>query len=154
MVAIKSRRNRTASRWESPLIDVGIWLVALVATSLTLWYSLGPTPPSHGSDKDLHAAAYFVDTFAILLAVVWRPGRERRRLKDGMLPVVLGLLIVGGMIEIAQGGLVDRDTQFDDWVADAVGIGLAVLIYASLRVRFRPRPPKDTKQSPPARDQR
>jgi hypothetical protein len=71
-----------------------------------------------------------------------------------MLPIALGLLIVGGVIEIAQGGLVDRDTQFGDWVADAVGIGLAVLIYASLRVRFRPRPSKDAKQSLPARDHR
>ena len=74
VVAIRSRRYRTASRWESPFIDAGIWLAALVATGLTVWYSLGPTPPSHGSDKDLHAVAYFVDAFAILLAVVWRPG--------------------------------------------------------------------------------
>lgn len=154
MDAIKSRRNRTASRWESPLIDVGIWLAALVATGLTVWYSLGPTPPSHGSDKDLHAAAYFLDALAILLAVVWRPGRETRRLKGGMLPVAVGLLIVGGVVEIAQGGLVDRDAQFGDWVADAVGIGLALLVYALVRMRFRPQPPKRINESPSARDHR
>jgi VanZ family protein len=137
MVATKFRRNRTASRWESPLIDVGIWLIALVATGLTVWYSLGPRPPSHGSDKDLHAAAYFVDTLAILLGVVWRPGRETRRLRGGMLPVALGILIVGGVIEIAQGGFADRDAQFGDWVADAIGIGLAVLIFTLLRMGVR-----------------
>jgi len=55
---------------------------------------LGPTPPSHGSDKDPHVAVHFVDAFAILLAVVWRPGRGTQRLKAGMLPVAVGLLIV------------------------------------------------------------
>ena len=64
------------------------------------------------------------------------------------------LLIVGGVIEIAEGGFVDRDAQFGDWVADAVGIGLAVLIYALVRMRFRPHPPNGTKRSLPARDHR
>jgi hypothetical protein len=64
------------------------------------------------------------------------------------------LLIVGGVIEIAEGGLVDRDAQFGDWVSDAVGIGLAVLIYALVRMRFRPRPPNGTERSLPARDHR
>ena len=65
---------------------------------------VGSDASEHGSDKDLHVAAYFLDAFAILLALVWRPGRETRRLKEaGMLPVAVGLLIVGGVIEIAQG---------------------------------------------------
>jgi VanZ family protein len=154
VAGVKFDGNRTASRWESPLIDVGIWLIVLVATGLTVWYSLGPTPPSHGSDKDLHAAAYLVDTFAILLAVVWRPGRESRPLKRGMLPVALGMLIVGGLIEIAQAGFADRDAQFGDLVADAVGIGLAVLIFALLRAGSRKRSSNSTERLLPPGDQR
>lgn len=122
--------------------------MALVATGLTVWYSLGPSPPVNGSDKNLHAAAYFVDTFAILLAVVWRPGRETRGLKGGMVSVALGMLIVGGAIEIAQGGFADRDAQFGDWVADGVGIGLAILIFALLRVGLRPPSLTGTGQPP------
>jgi DnaK suppressor protein len=61
---------------------------------------------------------------------------------------------VGGVIEIAEGGFVDRDAQFGDWVADAVGIGLAILIYALVRTRFSRTPPNGTNQSLPARDPR
>jgi VanZ family protein len=140
VTAIKSRRNRSSCLWESPLIDVAIWLIALIATGLTVWYSLGPTPPGHVSDKDLHTVAYFVDTLVILLAVVWRPGRATRHSNGWMLRVALGLLIVGGVIEIAQGRFADRDAQLGDWVADAVGIGLALFLFAVLRWSLRGKP--------------
>ncbi len=121
------------SRWETPWIDAAIWAAALGATALTLWYSLGSVPPAHGSDKDLHALAYFVDTLAVLLAVVWRPGRRAGRL-DGWGPVVVvGILALGGLIELAQGGFAQRDAQLSDWFADAVGIGAAWLLFGSLR---------------------
>jgi VanZ family protein len=119
--------------WGSPLVDAGIWLISLIATSLTVWYSLGPRPPDHGSDWEWHAVAYFIDTLAILLAVVWRPGREERRFDAWALPVALAVLLVGGLIEIVQGGFAHRDAQFGDWIADAVGLGLAVLLFTALR---------------------
>jgi len=103
VVAVRSRRYRTASWWESPLIDVGIRLAALVATGLTVWYSLGPTPPSHGSDKDPHVAVHFVDAFAILLAVVWRPGRGRQTSEGRDAAGRRRAAHRGGVIEIAQG---------------------------------------------------
>ena len=80
-------QNETGSVWESPLIDAAIWLVAFASTGAILWYSLGPKPPGHGVDKGLHAIAYFINALAILLAVVWRPGRDDRRLKDLAIPV-------------------------------------------------------------------
>ncbi len=126
-----------ASRWESRWIDVGIWVFALVTTALTLWYSLGPTPPGHGSDKQLHSAAYFVNTLAILLAIVWRPGRSRDRFDARTVPVGVGMLVLGGVIEVVQGGFVGRDSQFTDWVADGVGIMLAVMVFAALRRGLR-----------------
>jgi VanZ family protein len=127
------------SRWETPWIDAAIWAAALGATALTLWYSLGAVPPAHGSDKDLHALAYFVDALAVLLAVVWRPGRRAGRF-DGWGPaVVAGMLGIGGLIELAQGGFVHRDAQFTDWIADAVGIGAAWVAFGSLRWIVRER---------------
>ena len=107
-------RNEKVSRWESPLVDVILWAFALVATGVTVWYSLGPRPPGHGSDKDLHAVAYFVNTLAVLLALIWRPGRTSRRYDGWALPVALGILMLGGVIEIAQAGFADRDAQFGD----------------------------------------
>jgi VanZ family protein len=122
-----------ASRWESRWIDVGIWAFALVTTALTLWYSLGPRPPGHGSDKQLHSLAYFVNTLAILLAIVWRPGRSRGRFDARTVPVAVGMLVLGGVIEVVQGGFVRRDSQFTDWAGDSVGIILAVMVFAALR---------------------
>jgi VanZ family protein len=126
-------RGATTSIWGSPLVDIGIWLIALVATGLTVWYSLGPRPPDQGSDWEWHALAYFIDTLAILLAVVWRPGREARRFDAWALPVALAVFLVGGLIEIVQGRFAYRDAQFRDWIADAVGIGLALLLFTALR---------------------
>ena len=133
-------QNETGSVSGSPLIDAAIWLVALASTGAILWYSLGPKPPGHGVDKGLHAIAYFINTLAILLAVVWRPGRDDRRLKDLAIPVALCVLAAGGLIEIAQSGLADRDSQLADWAADAVGVGLALLLLIALRWAIKRRP--------------
>jgi VanZ family protein len=130
---MKPHRDGTRSTSLSPFVDVGIWLIALTATGLTVWYSLGPRPPDHGSDKELHAMAYLIDTFAILLAVVWRPGRQPRRFDAWALPAAMAMLVLGGLIEITQGGFTDRDAQFGDWIADGLGIGLALLLFTALR---------------------
>jgi VanZ family protein len=130
--------DRPASRWGSRWIDVAIWGFAVGATAMTLWYSLGPTPPGHGSDKQLHGAAYFVNTLAILFAIVWRPGRRGgRRFEGGALPVVVGMLVLGGLIEIVQGGFVDRESQFTDWVADSLGIMLALMLFVTFRHSYQ-----------------
>jgi VanZ family protein len=42
--------------------------------------------------------------------------------------------------EIVQGRFADRDAQFRDWIADAVGIGLAVLLFTALRGVIRRKP--------------
>ena len=104
-----------------------------MATGVTVWYSLGPRPPGHGSDKDLHAVAYFVNTLAIMLALIWRPGRTRGRSDGWALPVALGILVLGGVIELAQAGFADRDAQFGDWIADAVGVVLALCVFTFMR---------------------
>lgn len=129
---VRLQRLGSSSTWESPLVDVGIWLVVLLATGATLTFSLGPTGPGEGVDKGMHAAAYFVDTLAILLALVWRPGQDKRGF-EWALWVALALFAAGGVIELVQGGFVHRDAQFADWMADAFGIGLAVLVFTVAR---------------------
>ena len=131
------RADRPASRWGSPWIDVGIWAFALGTTAITLWYSLGPRPPGHGSDSQLHFFAYFVNTLAILFAVVWRPGRRTGRFGVRTLLVVVIMLVLGGLIEIAQGGFVNRDSQFTDWIADSVGVMLALMLFVTLRRAYQ-----------------
>ena len=63
---IERHSDGLASRGGS-LWDLGIWAFALGTTALTLWYSFGPTPSSHGSDKQAHAAAF------LELKTVWHP---------------------------------------------------------------------------------
>jgi VanZ family protein len=136
---VERQSNGPASRGEARWIDLGIWAFALGTTALTLWYSFGPTPPDHGSDKQAHAAAFFVNTLAILFAIVWRPGRSAGRFDAWALPVAAGMLVLGGLIEVLQGGVVGRDSQFTDWLADGIGITLAVMVFASLRWALRVR---------------
>jgi VanZ family protein len=126
-MAGRAATSREARRW----VDLAIWAWAVGAVALTLWFSLGPVPPGHGSDKQLHALAYFVDTLALLLAVVWRPGRSSSRLPWAF-PIVLAMLVLGGVIELAQAGFVHRDAQLGDWLADAVGIALALVAFTVL----------------------
>jgi VanZ family protein len=132
------RIDRTDRR-TSPWIDLTIWASAVGALGLTLWFSLGPAPDGPGTDRQLHALAYLVDTLAVLLAVVWRPGRGAGRSGIGVMEVALGMLALGGLIELAQGGFVHRDAQLADWAADAAGIASAVMVFGAIRWALRER---------------
>lgn len=107
----------------------------LGSTALTLWYSLGSSPPGDGSNHALHVAAYFVNTLAVLLVVDARRGRSNA----WTVVVAGGMVVVGGLLEIVQGTIIDRDAELADWVADAVGVSLAALAFAVVRQRLRDR---------------
>ena len=81
-------------------------------------------PNLHLWDKLEHALAFFGMTF-------WFGGLVRR----GRYPVIAALMLLfGGGIEIAQGAMrLGRDEDIMDFVADAVGISVALaLLYLGL----------------------
>jgi hypothetical protein len=125
-------------------VDLAIYGAAALAIGVTIWSSFGATrtADAFGSDKLGHALAYAVDTFLLLLAVVWRPGRPQA-LVAWVVPILLGVAVLGGAIEIAQ-EVVGRDADALDWLADVSGIAIAGLVFRSLRARFgASNPPSD-----------
>jgi hypothetical protein len=114
-------------------LDVLIWVLAVAAIGATLWFSLGSGAGDEifGSDKLGHAVAYCVDTFLLLLAVVWRPGRARSS-GIGVAPIAVGMLALGGLIELVQ-GVVHRDADLLDWLSNAAGVGVAVVVFSLWR---------------------
>lgn len=91
------------------------WALVAVVTVLSLLPA--PDMPDFGfSDKIQHALAYFA-----LMAAFGQIYGARRRL-------ILLLLGMGGLIEILQGLSGYRDMSFFDWVADAAGIAVGILL--------------------------
>ena len=46
--------------------------------------------------------------------------------------IAAGMAILGGVVEVLQAG-VGRDAQLPDWVADIIGIALAVVVFVTFR---------------------
>lgn len=97
-----------------------------------LLLTLLPTPPAFerlANDKIEHLLAFF--GLALLGGFGWPQARGS---------IIVGLLIIGGLIEILQGTqLIHRDMDFSDWIADAAGVLLGmVCVTAILRLRLRP----------------
>ena len=123
-----------AERARAAPLDVLLWCLAVLAISGTIVLSLSPGKQLEQTvmnDKVGHALAYAVDTFLLLLAVVWRPGRPQA-LERWALPIVLAVATLGGVIEFAQDS-VGRDPDPRDWFADLIGIAVAALAFALLR---------------------
>lgn len=121
-------------------IDVVLWLVAGAAVWLTVWLSLFREPPSpthgHGIDKVEHALAYFVTMLAVLLAGVWRPGRGPGRFPGARWWIAGAALGAGALIEVLQSALTtNRQGDVRDWLAEVVGVGLALLALRLLERR-------------------
>lgn len=106
-------------------------------------WTLGPVPPDAGSipyvDKLFHAIAYGLTVFLVLLAADWRPGRGPGRFAGWAPWIALAALAAGGLLELAQ-HLTGRDTELGDWVADAIGVGVAFAAWATIRRRSPPAP--------------
>lgn len=100
------------------------FIVTTVLTVAMLWPLEAPPPAPEGSDKLMHFFA-----FAALAFPLARTGRF------GLLPVFLGASAFGGAIELIQPSF-NRSAEFNDWVADIVGVVLGIgsgLLYRRLR---------------------
>jgi VanZ family protein len=115
------------STWVDSVLRAGSVVLALAIVGL----SLGPAPeePTFDiSDKVIHGLAYFSLTLAVLLAWVGRPGRLAQPLQVA-LSVTLVIVSGGLLVELAQ-SLVSRQTEILDALANALGAGLALGLWA------------------------
>ena len=88
------------------------------------WLALTPSPPPEASllgDKLNHFAAF------ASLAMAGFMGFQRR-----WVPVALGLLAYGGLIEVLQSVTPTRVADWIDLLADGIGIGLGLVLAATL----------------------
>ena len=99
-------------------------IVTLTLTVAMLWPLEAPPPAPEGSDKLVHLIAFAALAFPLA-----------RTDRIGLLPVFIGASAFGGAIELIQPSF-NRSTDFNDWVADMVGVILGIgfgLLYRRLR---------------------
>jgi VanZ family protein len=90
------------------------WLAVVLGVALALWPQSEPREPwLPWLDKIEHACS-----FAVLMWVGLRAGYPR----VWALPV--GLLVLGGAIELAQSFTATRSADWLDWLADAAGVAV------------------------------
>ena len=96
-----------------------IWLF-WPAVAVVAWGELSPNGGSvfHVWDKALHFTAYF-GLAGIAFVALWA---SRARSWNAVLWPALGLVLLGGALEIIQ-GYVGRDMSFWDEVANTLGVG-------------------------------
>lgn len=117
-------------------VDLTLWSgVAVVAVGIVV-ISVTADPNIKGmqfagADKVAHSIAYLALTLMLLLAGVWRPGRNGG-VWNRPLPALLIVIAYGGVLELIQGA-VGRDAQFSDLLADALGALLALAAWAGIR---------------------
>ena len=101
-------------------------IVTLALTVTMLWPLEAPPPAPEGSDKLVHLIA-----FAALAFPLAYTGRF------GLPPVFIGASIYGGAIELMQPSF-NRSADFNDWVADIIGVVLGIggaLLHRRIRKR-------------------
>ncbi|MFG6429449.1 VanZ family protein [Roseateles sp. LYH14W] len=96
-------------------------LLALLLAVIT-WLALSPAPPESantGWDKANHTLAFAALAFVSVWALWQRPRQ--------WLLLVAALLAYGGFIEIAQSFVPSRSAEWNDVLADGMGIALGLL---------------------------
>lgn len=92
-----------------------LFCLVLVAVLLLAWLPVSDV--GTGSDKLNHVLAFVV--LGLLAQAAWPSWRAM---------ALAGLLVLGGLIELVQ-AQVGRDASGGDWLADAVGLVMAVLLW-------------------------
>lgn len=114
-----------------PTVAPSVWLISFWALLLvTLYLSLVPVQhlPQDLSfwDKAEHAIAFAALVISALLAY---PNRMRA--------ILVGLILLGAGIELAQALSGWRQGDWMDWLADCVGLSLGTLAMRLWQARFR-----------------
>lgn len=105
--------------------DLVWWVPALAFMGIIAWFSHQPTWPDAAlgyPDWLLHGGAY------VCLAVLCQLGAGRGQLPPGWRASWLAAgvaLAYGALDELHQSTVPGRVAAVDDWVADAVGVGIA-----------------------------
>ncbi len=126
------------------VVERGLQGIAAAWAVLVVVLSLIPDDPSApvAWDKARHGGAYAVLTALVLVALVWRPGR-RLRSRAVMIrtaaAVALAIVVLGGVIEVLQAEVVDRDGSGGDLLADAIGVVVAGAAWAGAGLLARRR---------------
>ncbi|MBL8523187.1 MAG: VanZ family protein [Betaproteobacteria bacterium] len=92
-------------------IVIAIWILSLIP--------LSGTPPVPGSDKTHHLLAYFACLFC------WA---QVYRLPLSRLKLAIGFILMGALVECAQGLTSYRFFEWLDMVANAAGVIIAWLV--------------------------
>jgi VanZ family protein len=108
------------------LIRAAFWLACLGVAILSLLPGEAIPSVFNFWDKAQHSLAFA----GLSLLGLWSYLSRRNR-------VLLGLLLFGAVIEIAQAMTTWRAGDLRDWAADGLGIALGYLIAMSLRVTPR-----------------
>ena len=105
-------------------------------------FSLAAVPPGaqlfENADKVLHGVAFAGTSFLFLLAAVWRPGRGEGPFPWAATWIVLAAGVTGFAIEIVQGHA-GRQRSGLDFLADVIGVVVAIAIWDAMRRRGRAR---------------
>jgi len=108
---LQSRLAQRAALWR------GLLLAAMLVLLVLSLMPPSPQMPSTGWDKSNHALAFAVLAFLGNRAWPKQP-----------VPVLLGLLAYGGLIEVLQSFTPDRFAEWEDLLADAVGLLLGEVL--------------------------
>lgn len=103
-------------------------LLLTLLVGVVCYLAFTPTPPQLAGawwDKANHSLAFLALTVTACLAFP-RPGR-------GVWLVMLGLLAFGAAIEVVQAFVPGRSCEWEDLLADSVGIAAGVLVALPLR---------------------
>jgi VanZ family protein len=128
MDLIPTDKNRSSRLWRWRLAVIGGALVIFIGSSIPS--SSMPSLRVLTQDKLLHMLEY--GAFGLLLCSWAR--REFSRPRRVMAVLVLAALY--GISDEAHQYLVGRSCEFYDWLADMVGVSLAIL-FSSLYYRWR-----------------
>ena len=108
------------------------WRALLAVLVLVVsWFAFKPasgTEEFNQLDKLQHAFAFAI--LAVVASLAW-PAGSRHTWR-----IALALLAYGLLIELVQSRLPTRTASAADWMADAVGLALGLLVMRALR-RFR-----------------